>query len=494
MRPTRVAIGRMRYVMMALLAAPLLAHRAGAQALVIGTVRDSLTGQPFAGAVVDLVPTTSPWLAGYSTRADSAGRFSFAQVDAGTYHFGFQHPRLDSLGMDPVVRTLDVRASRSRLTADLALPTARTFARTLCRARADNSGVLLGRVIDARDRRPVPRGTVLVRWGELSVGAGGVRNDQAQRTAAIREDGRFIVCGVPTDGPIEVQAVAGTLTDPSWVQPRTISGVVELSFDYDTPLRHRDLYVTLEERDSVTAGATTDSAPRGLTTVRRGSGRLSGRVMSDDGRPVSGARVLVREAGAESVSDSSGAFRLTGLPLGTQTVEMIGLGLVPMRIAADVLTDGDASVTFRASKRVAMLDEVTVRTARDLTGFARRKRLYSGTFLDAADIEKKGAFSVGEALINVPGLRYLGIDPQTNRPAIGGRFGCGPRFYLDGLRVSLADIDSMLGIRQIGGIEVYANASEAPPQYTGPAFASAATKNLAAQCASVVVWTKAQVP
>ncbi|MES3034203.1 MAG: carboxypeptidase regulatory-like domain-containing protein [Gemmatimonadota bacterium] len=467
---------------------------AQAQVLVTGTVRDSLTGVPFAGAVVDLVPTGTPWLAGYSARTDSLGRFSVAQVDAGTYHFGFQHPRLDSLGMDPVVRTLDVRASRARITADLALPTARTFARTLCRARADNSGLLLGRVLDARDGSVIRSGTVLIRWGELSVGADGVRNDQAQRTATVRDDGRFIACGVPTDGPIEVQAVAGTLTDPSWVQPRITSGIVELTFDYDTPLRHRDLFVAPELRDSVPTEPALDSARHGAATVRRGAGRVAGRVIDDDGRPVRGARMVVREAGAESVTDSSGAFRLTRLPLGTQTVEMIGLGLVPMRTAVDVMSGAEASVVFRATKRVATLDEVTVRTNRDLTGFARRKRTSSGTFLTAADIERKGAFSVGEALINVPGLRYLGIDPTTNKPAIGGRFGCGPRFYLDGLRVSLADIDGMLGIKQIGAIEVYANSSEAPPQYTGPAFASGATKNLAAQCASVVVWTKAQVP
>ncbi len=477
-----------------LLLALLLARPAGAQVHVMGTVRDSLTGLPFTGAVVDLVPTASPWLAGYSTRADSAGRFSFAQVDAGTYHFGFQHPRLDSLGMDPVVRTLEVRASRARITADLALPTARTFARTLCRARTDNSGLLLGRVLDARDGSVIRSGTVLIRWGELSVGADGVRNDQAQRAATVRDDGRFIACGVPTDGPIEVQAVAGTLTDPSWVQPRITSGIVELTFDYDTPLRHRDLFVAPELRDSVPTEPAPERARQGGVTVRRGAGHIAGRVVAEDGRPVRGARVVVREAGAESVSDSSGAFRLTRLPLGTQTVEVIGLGLVPMRLAADVLPDHDATITIRTSRRVATLDEVTVRSARDFSGFARRKRSSSGTFLTAADIERKGVFSVGEALINVPGLRYLGIDPTTNRPAIGGRFGCGPRFYLDGLRVSLADIDGMLGIREIGAIEVYANSSEAPPQYTGPAFASGATKNLAAQCASVIVWTKAQVP
>lgn len=496
MRPIRVAIGRMRYVMMALLAAPLLAHRAGAQALVIGTVRDSLTGQPFAGALVDLVPTTSPWLAGYSTRADSAGRFSFAQVDAGTYHFGFQHPRLDSLGMDPVMRTLDVRASRSRVTADLALPTARTFARTLCRARADNSGVLLGRVIDARDGSVVPRGTVLVRWGELSVGAGGVRNDQAQRSAAIREDGRFIVCGVPTDGPIEVQAIAGTLTDPSWVQPRTTSGVVELAFDYDTPLRHRDLYVAPEQRDSVVTDAAADSAGRGISTLRRGTGHLTGRILGDDDHPVRGARVVVREAGAESVSDSSGAFRFTRLPLGTQTVEMIGLGLMPMRTAIDVLSGTDANVTFRATRRVRTLDEVTVRARSDHTGFAKRRKQGNGFFMDAADIEKRGVLTLPLILASAPMLRFTA-------QGITGRGFCVPTVYVDGQVMSrgLNQVSDVAILRDIGGIEVFGSVGETPPQFSsnkqiflGADGRDKGAPNLNSTCATIVIWTKAQVP
>lgn len=478
MRQARVAAQGI-YALLALL----LPQSVEGQVLVTGTVRDSLTGQPFAGAVVDLVPTASPWLAGYSTRTDSAGRFSLEQVDAGTYHFGFQHPRLDSLGMDPVVRTLDVRASRSRITADLALPTARTFARTLCRARADNSGVLLGRVLDARDGRPIRRGTVLVRWGELSVGADGVRNDQAQRTATVRDDGRFIACGVPTDGPIEVQAVAGTLTEPSWVQPRTTSGMVELTFDYDTPLRHRDLYVAVEERDSVAVPGASDTATRVLTPVRRGNGRLAGRILDDDDRPVRGARVVMREAGAQGVSDSTGAFRLTRLPLGTHTMEMIGLGLVPMRMAVDVLPGDDASVVLRASRRVAALDGVTVRSrADDPAGFWHRRARGTGYFIDADQIRKWGPPDLGSALSLAPMLRRNGM----------GRGGCTPTIFLDAIRIEIGPVSEVLAGMDIGGIEVYANPADVPPQFGSPGSRNGA-QTLSGGCSTIVVWTKAFV-
>ena len=97
----------------------------------------------------------------------------------------------------------------------------------------------------------------------------------------------------------------------------------------------------------------------------------------------------------------------------------------------------------------------------------------------------------------VPSLRYAGVDPLTGKPAVSGRFGCSPAIYLDGVRQQdgLTDIDGILSISHIGGIEVYANPSEAPPQYAGPAYNAkgGATRNLAGGCATIVVWTKSHV-
>jgi Carboxypeptidase regulatory-like domain/TonB-dependent Receptor Plug Domain len=494
-----------------------------AQAVVSGVVRDSVYGRPFAGATIELVPAQAPWMQGYTARSDSSGRFSIADVAAGKYLFGFLHPRLDSLGMDQVTRTLDVKPAQTRVTADLALPSARTLAAMLCSTRRDNVGVLLGRVYDARDGRAISVGTVLVKWGELSVGDSGVRNDAAQRSATVHDDGRFIACDVPVDAPLLVQAVAGNIADPAWVAPRTTSGLIEMQFSYDVPLLHRDLFVGPRERD--VRGVLADSAA-GATL--RGSARLVGHIIADNGKPVAGARVVVREAGAEFVTDTSGAFRLTGLPLGTHTVEVIALGYSPMRTAVDLRPDADAVALFHPSRRVQTLDEVTVRsTGRDLTGFERRRRRVTGVFLTAADIERKGANSVGEALMGVPGLRYIGTDPLTGRPTVGGRSGCAPLFFLDGIRQKggLADIDSFVSIGDVGGIEVYNNPSEAPPQFAGGPDANvagvgvggtlgavptgvssraasragdglnaAAPRTVVGACATVVTWTRSRVP
>ncbi|MCC7053940.1 MAG: carboxypeptidase regulatory-like domain-containing protein [Gemmatimonadaceae bacterium] len=460
-----------------------------AQALVTGTLRDSVHGRPFANATVELVPAHAPWMSGFTTRSDSSGRFQIAEVPAGKYLFGFLHPRLDSLGMDQVTRTIDVKPAQSRVTADLALPSARTLAAMLCHTRRDNAGVLLGRVYDARDGHPVTSGTLLVRWGELSVGDSGLRNDAAQRTVSLGGDGRFMACNVPTDAPLLVQAVAGNIADPAWVTPRSTSGLIELTFAYDTPLLRRDLYVAPQAPDSSIATDTTG------TRRRRGTARLVGHIIADDGTPVAGARVVVREAGAEFVTDTSGSFRVTGLPLGTHTVEVIALGYTPMRTAVDLRPGTDAVAMFHPSRRVQALEEVTVRDAADHTGFALRRRKGNGFFLDANAIEKSGQLTLPMLLVSAPMLRMTGRNGS-----IRGRGRCEPTYFVDGQPLLMPG-DDLPVVRDIGGIEVYSNAAAAPPQFTGPNREYRPDANgrdrgaasLNAFCATIVIWSKAYV-
>ncbi len=457
-----------------------------AQTTVRGVVRDSLSGRPFGGATVQLVSAITPWDSGFTTRSDSSGHFRISQVPAGRYLFGFQHPRLDSLGMDAVTRAIEIPATQSRITADLALPAARTLAMSFCGVQRDDVGAFIGRVFTATDGAAISRGGVVVRWDEVRVGSTGVRAERAQLSASVGDDGRFVLCDVPTDVPLLVQAVTGGIGDPPWTPNREVSGEIELAFGYDTPLLHRDLYVAPHDRGIVAAA----------TPITR-SGRVTGRIVSDDDRPVAGARVSVPETTIAGVSDSAGAFRLAGLPLGTHAIAVVALGFEPMKGSVDVRPNVDAPVTVRARKILPTLDEVVVQADRDLSGFNRRRKLYAGSFLTATDIARKGAFSVGEALIGVPSLQYGGVDSVTGKPVILGRSKCSPSFYLDGVRQQegLRDIDSILGITHIGGIEVYANPSEAPPQYSGPVYDTkgGATRIMAGGCATVVVWTKSQV-
>ncbi len=449
-----------------------------AQVNISGFVRDSLAGTPFKGASVQLVPSATPWATGRTIKTDSIGRYAFAAVPPGRYLIGFQHPRLDTLGMDAVSRTLDVSAAVPILRADLALPSGQTFVTTLCGARTDSTGAVIGRVLNADEDVALSGGTVVVRWAELRVDNGGIRPVPKQVVVAFGSDGRYVACGVPTDAPFQLQARTGAVPAGDSASRPSTSGEIEVSFPPKVPLVHRNLLIaTAPPGVAATAAATTPS----------GNSRLSGRVIAADGTPVPNARVAVKGTTLVATADSSGAFRIGGIAAGTRALEVTALGYTPMRTSADFRPNRETTITIPFGAKVATLGSVKVTgAAADRSGFQKRRTAGIGYFLDANTIEQRGAMNVAMALQTAPSLRVNGADTQNpGRPRISGRNQCTPTVYMDGLllRGGLADVDDVLTVRRVGGIEVYANPSEAPPQYASRS-----------DCATILVWTRAYVP
>ncbi len=449
-----------------------------AQTSISGFVRDSLSGKPLGGATIELVRSATPSAAGRIVKSDSIGRYRIDTVPAGRYLIGFQHPRLDSLGLDAVTRTIEVDRVIRYQRVDLALPSGRSFVTTLCGARADSTGVIIGRVFSADDDTPIASGSVVVRFAQMRVDGGGVRRVQNQVLAPFGSDGRYVACGVPTDAPVLVQARVGTGVAQGVLG---MSGAIEIVFAPNVPLVHRDLLIATRAADS-TSGAV--SPPRG-TLSRTGTARLSGRVLAGDGTPVTGARVSVQDTEVSATTDSTGAFRAAGLPSGTRTVDVIAIGYAPVRSAADLRANRDTPLTVNIGAKITTLTGVQVTAKPDRSGFGQRRSAGTGYYLDANQIDARGSTSVASALTTAPSLRGNGFDTANpSRPRIAGRNNCVPTAYLDGMQMrdGLAGIDDVLSIRRVGGIEVYSSATEAPAQFRG-----------AGNCAVVLVWTTGYV-
>ena len=80
--------------------------------LVSGTVRDSASRAPLAGALVQLVSADPGITVTRATRSDPQGGYRIDSVPPGRYSVGFLHDRLDSLGMQAPVRLVTVREGR----------------------------------------------------------------------------------------------------------------------------------------------------------------------------------------------------------------------------------------------------------------------------------------------------------------------------------------------------------------------------------------------
>ena len=437
-----------------------------AQVSLRGHLTDSLTTRAFSGARVQLVSVRAPWGEGRVTASDTLGRYQFDGVPAGTYTLGFDHPRLDSLGMDAVLRTITIDEGADSITADVALPGARALANALCGPRGDTTGVIIGRARDARVGIPRRGARVAATWGELVMDTRTMRSTSADVWTITSTDGRYVLCGVPTDVAVllQVRAADSVVTDSSMA--------IEVAFAPDTPLLHRDLWLA----DSTT----------GIT-------RVTGRVLRPDGVPLAGARVRIRgmQQITPVVTDSSGAFTLAGVSGGTQTLEAIAIGYTPTKIPVDVRTNADQRVSITMRAPVTTLEAVTVRAimSRDTREYlARAQTTGLGFFMSGDAVRSRGVALLSFALLSAPGIRVQ--DTQFGRPVLSGPFRCQPRYFLDGWEIQGDELDRFASVATLGGIEVYRQPSEVPPQLMRGLLIP---RDVSAQCHMVFVWSKSVV-
>jgi len=164
-----------------------------------GVVLDSAGTQP----VVDVVVLMDD-----SARAttDEDGRFRFTGLVEGYYGVRVLNPVLDSLGFSPeplfsVVKSGDVASVR------LPYPSLDEVMTRACDARnsSDHKGILTGFAKSATGD-PVTGAQLSVRWREI-VDVAGRRADRVGYAYNIvdgREDGFFLICGVPRDRRIDI--------------------------------------------------------------------------------------------------------------------------------------------------------------------------------------------------------------------------------------------------------------------------------------------------
>lgn len=454
--------------------APPAAARAdtGAITTVTGTVYDSVGQTTLSGAQVQFVSAANH-AKEYTVLADSLGRFRIDSIRAGDYIAGFFHSAVDALGIEPPLRAVTV-AEGSPNIINLSIPGPTRIMAAICGAAAphDSSGAMAGVVRDADSGLPIANAKVVVTWLEIVIDKRGLVSQTRRVPVQSTADGAYFACGLPGADTVLASAELNDRHSGVLTAPIPIRGIMRRDFTLG---------------DSATAVAfTPDSAisvdARSKTTVLRGSASLTGTVHGPDGKPMSGARVLVWGTGLETTTSSGGQFALNGLPSGTFSVEARSLGFEPRLEAVDLSDHRPASVDILLKERVHELSRVVVmgkasRIPPDIDGFLARAKNGMGHYITANDNALKNAFAISDALRSTPGVRV--VPSGSFGHVILLRGGCVPSVYMDG--VQMADgyetVDD-IPPQQVAGIEVYAGASEAPVQYQTNG------------CGAVLVWTK----
>lgn len=452
------------------------AHPAPHATDVSGVVFDSLAMRGLAAATVQLAEVGTASRA-FTTTTDSAGRFGFTGVPAGTYLLGFFHPKTDSLGIATPVLRVDVRTD-DPIRAPLSIPSAATIVRAVCGAgaAADSVGLVLGSVRAADGGLPRAGARLTARWAELVVTRDGIRRDVPVAAAETGSGGMFAVCGVPASGTVLVQAASGSDS----------SGVFEIEVPANG-LARRDVFVAPVRRVRTAVG---DSVPD--AGMLRGAGRLRGRVMAGNGQAIAGAHVMVWGTGLESRTDADGSFSLAELPGGTHTLEVRAVGFAPARRAVDITGRGGGSTAVELTTLAITLDTVRVVAQRvysspRIAEFEHRKHLGFGRFIDEAELEKRNAALLTDLLRTIPGVL---VQPGTNFNdevfmrgglALLGSGYCRPDLILDGVRVTHDEffpINSIVTPSQLRAIEVYTRGAMVPHEFSA-----------LSGCGAIVLWT-----
>ena len=447
-----------------------------AQATVVGTVFDSLfTNAPMRGATVVI-----PELSRYVT-TDARGRFRFDSVPAGSYTMTFLHPKLDSLDIAAEVLPVTVPAS-GVVNARLATPSPAGVVWLVCRATADTfPAMMLGHVRDADDATAIAGATITAVWSELVLRDDVMQRRTTRSVARTRPSGAYVLCGLPSGLRVEVSASAGAHE----------SGTLAVVASGNALLQRVD--VAIGRRDTRSATVT-------------------GVVRDARGRPAPRATVVLADTTPVRVrTDDSGRFTMRNVPAGTRRFEARRPGSWPQATAVDVPSAGSREVALalgRGTSNVAPVPAVAPGDSTDDSGFEERRRAGIGRFITAQEIARARLKRLSDALVRLPPL-IVGSTVRSPSKAVelllraeGKPIGdivytpilrmrisavrsCTPAFYLNGIawlpelpgRAQL-EIQSVVGIEQVRGIEVY-------PPATIPVLFDRSNG-----CGSVLVWTQ----
>jgi hypothetical protein len=443
--------------------------------ILLGTVMDSVSGAPIAGAKVSLDGTT------LRDSTDARGTFRLAGVLPGEYTIVVRTPSLDSASAQHQSTLSFTDASAMH---QLRVPTAQQIASSICSSRTEFNGIVMGSV-GMREGGLVPRDAkVRVEWDALTLrnGGGSIATSRTVRQLETTVDSRgvFRVCGVPTDANLMVHAESDSaIADP-------------LALKIPTSGRFARADVVF------------DRLAAGLAT-------FTGVVLADSTRqPLADVEVRLPALSKSTVTNERGTFRIIGIPPGEQQVLVRRIGYGP----------ADAKVTFLAGKtlekqvilrRAVVLDTVATVGRAPLASFEEHRKLGLGHFFTREQIKPMEGMHLSSILGDVQGLgiahgngnvayilpkrpRIHGCnetdyrclrEKNVTRPANGGPLACYSQVYIDEMLINPGrptdpfDLNSVPP-NTIEALEYYSLALQAPHKYN----------NANADCGVLVIWTR----
>jgi len=464
-----------------LVAAPLLAQQTRVGRLE-GNVEEKIATRAVSAASVSLVPLESEQSVTFSARPDGFGHYALDSLPAGRYLVQVSSATLDSLELALPPKEVKIGAGETSH-LDLSLPFGTTLRDVVCTGltMGAEKAVVAGRAIDADTDKPLVGADVVAAWSEVAIDKKTLKSWAQRRTTMVKSgpEGEYRMCGVPTGRFLSLQLQNGGRA----------SAAVRLSVSPEEGAVVRDLSMSpttspsIAALDSLELAAAKDSTIKARAELQLvGTSTLTGSVRGSEGLPVSGVRVRVRDARASDVTDTQGRFIINNLPAGTQVVAVQQLGYaateVPVELRAGVTVTRDLLLS-----RVVSLDSIRVVAKRpQLAEFEDRRAHSMGRYMTAAQIAAYRLTNTPKLIQTLGGFTVSGTGNDAKLLSKQA-FMDNPECANEGVNVIIDGRDgtliNALHPVQIGGLEIYATASQAPAKYADRA-----------KCGLVIMWTK----
>jgi hypothetical protein len=204
-----------------------------------------------------------------------------------------------------------------------------------------------------------------------------------------------------------------------------------------------------------------------------------------------GASVTVydgRRVVADLKTDSTGRFALPIAPKAAHLLQVSAFGYEPRTIR---LRENMAPFTLRLAVTPLAVEGVEAVAERrdphlDITGFYQRKRHEIGSFISLEQIEKRKPARACDLFQNMNGVRLVCNPSSTVCRVVSKRFtslrtsACALSIYMDGVPYGRVNIDELVPVEDLLGVEVYAGSARVPAQYGGADSA----------CGVILLWTR----
>lgn len=428
------------------------------------TSRDTVTR--LGGTTVALVGTE------HIGRADSVGTVRIGPLIAGRYRATLSTPLMDSLGVLPIEREVEIADDFTRLEM-VAMPRAEEMLRTACSADVAARGLshVRGVVRDSAGKG-VARLPLTVTWIQnVSVVDDRLLWTEQSRDARTDETGAWHVCGAPREALITVRIASSSARG---------EGSVRLAAH--------------EAFGSVDVRALVLNANGRTTDALRGSALAEFTVTDSERRPLPEALLDVSVAKGKSRlirADSAGVVLVPNLDAGTLRVRARQLGYAAGEISVRIEPGRNTVPIMLDRVRPPTLDTIRVLgSAAVLTRHAefesRRRRGEATAVVTRSEIETRNPVSTWQLLTRLPSV--VVVDTAGKKVIQTARrmsVPCVVRVGVDGslLPEPEPDVRNLPPPSEIHGIEVFSGISTAPLQY-GSRFADMQ------MCGLVMIWTR----